>query len=102
MLKTTPEASVKREESRKLAQESVSALQSNGFIKKIDVGLNKVYVDMRMWDSMNHDQKEITSKMIALYCGYEKGTDLFWVEINDWQSGRKLAKYSKSWGFEIY
>ena len=81
---------------------AVKMLIENKFIHKIELNLNRAYVNWYMWNSMDVEKKEAVSKAIAFYCGYQKGTGLFWADIYDWRSGKKLANYSHSWGFKIY
>jgi hypothetical protein len=83
-------------------EKSVAGLQKTGLIKNIDVNLNKAYVNGFNWSSLNIQDKENVGKALAYYVAYHKGNDLHWVEIYDWNSGKKLAKYSESWGFETY
>jgi hypothetical protein len=51
---------------------------------------------------MDSKLKEDFSASLAIYCGNKKGSEIYWVELYDKQSWRKLAKYSKAWGFEVY
>lgn len=81
---------------------AVKMLIENKFIHKIEPELNRAYVNWYIWNSMDVEKKEAVSKAIAFYCGYQKGTELFWADIYDWHSGKKLANYSHSWGFKIY
>ena len=80
----------------------VQSLQKTGFIKKMDVSLNAVYVDPYSWAVANIDEKQAVSRALAFYVGHEKGTNAYWVEIFDYQSGEKLAKYSETFGFKTY
>jgi hypothetical protein len=76
-------------------------LQRQGLIL-IEPQLNRTYIDPFLWAGMDAKLKENFSASLAIYCGNKKGTELYWVEIYDKQSGKKLAKYSHSWGFDIY
>lgn len=76
-------------------------LQKQDYIS-IEADLNKVYIDPLLWLQMDAKLKEDFSASLAIYCGNKKGTELYWVEIYDKQSGKKLAKYSQSWGFDVY
>ncbi len=76
-------------------------LQRQGLIL-IEPQLNKTYIDPFLWGGMDAKLKEDFSASLAIYCGNKKGTELYWVEIYDKQSGKKLAKYSHVWGFDIY
>ncbi len=83
-------------------EDSIKVMIDNHLVTKIDVEINQVYVNSSKWNLLNVEQKEIFAKALAYYVGHEKGTDLYWVEIHDWYSGKKLAKYSDSWGFTAY
>lgn len=87
-----------------LRQDQISYLenlQSQGYIS-IEAEQNKVYVAPLLWLRMDAKLKEDFAASLAIYCGNKKGTELYWVEIYDKQSGKKLAKYSQSWGFDVY
>lgn len=89
----------------RLAQNSVKVINSfieSGFIEKMKPELNKAYVDYVVWSSFNVEQKEKIAQNMAYYCGYKKGTNLYWVEIYNYQSGKRIAKYSDAWGFKVY
>jgi hypothetical protein len=51
---------------------------------------------------MKYSLKKNVSAGIAIHCANFKGEDAYWCEIYDMYSGKKLAKYSRSWGFKIY
>ena len=38
----------------------------------------------------------------ACYSAHVKGNDLVWAEIYNYNTGKKIAKYSKSYGFKMY
>lgn len=76
-------------------------LQRQGLIV-IEPQLNKTYIDPFLWGGMDAKLKENFSASLAIYCGNKKGTELYWVEIYDKQSEKKLAKYSHAWGFDVY
>jgi len=76
-------------------------LETKGLLS-IEPDLNKAYIDPDLWTQMNAELKEDFSASLAIYCGNKKGTRLYWVEIYDKQSGKKLAKYSQNWGFKVY
>jgi hypothetical protein len=76
-------------------------LKENGLILKINPQLNEVLVDVGVWRLLDYQTKERTGRSMAFYCGFEKGTNLNWVDIKDSKTGKKLAKYSESWGFKV-
>jgi hypothetical protein len=76
-------------------------MKSQGFLS-INAELNKAEVDLSLWLRMKYSLKSDFAAALAIYCGNEKGTQLYWVNIYDMYSGKKLARYSKSWGFKVY
>lgn len=68
----------------------------------IEHELNTVYVSHYLWNNIDYNAKKDFGMAMAIYCGNKKGTYLYWVDIRSKNSGKKLAKYSKSWGFKIY
>jgi hypothetical protein len=81
--------------------ETIKNLEDEGLIK-VKAELNAVYIKPAFWDQMPYDTKNDFAAALAVYCASKKGTDLYWVEFYDFFSGKKLAKWSKSWGFKIY
>jgi hypothetical protein len=79
----------------------LSKLQNQGLLS-IDPNLNKAFIDPGLWHSMKYSVKEDFAATLAIYCGNKKGTQLYWVDVYDQYSGKKLAKYSQSWGFKVY
>uniref|UniRef100_A0A7V2ZK58 Uncharacterized protein n=1 Tax=Ignavibacterium album TaxID=591197 RepID=A0A7V2ZK58_9BACT len=97
-------SSDKKEKKLSLRQDQISYLEDlerQGMIS-IEANLNKTYINPLLWNQMDAKLKEDFSASLAIYCGNKKGTNLYWVEIYDKQSGKKLAKYSQSWGFDVY
>jgi hypothetical protein len=82
-------------------REAYEILVQNGFLK-IEAKSNKAYVHPEFWKGLDAEQKRGFSYGLAIYCANERGNELYYVTIYDLQSAKKLAKYSKSWGFEVY
>jgi len=80
----------------------IQSLKDSGLITLINPQLNQAFVDGILWSLLDFQTKEQAGRIMAFYCGREKGTNLNWVEIKDSKSGKKLAKYSESWGFKVY
>jgi len=76
-------------------------LQNQGLID-IQSENTSVYIDPNLWSGLDSGLKEDLSLSLAIYVGNERGKNLYWVDIYDKLSGKKLAKYSKSWGFKVY
>lgn len=74
----------------------------NQNLLKLNPELNQAYIDPSLWRQMDYDLKKDFGASLAIYCGNKKGTHLYWVDIFDKMSGKKMAKYSQSWGFETY
>jgi SH3-like domain-containing protein len=83
-------------------ENDINTFIESGLLVKINPQLNEAYVNPAIWNGLPHDTKENIGRVLAFYCGKEKGTNLNWVDIKDSYSGKKLAKYSESWGFKTY
>jgi len=73
----------------------------DGYLR-VNAQMNRAEIHLPLWEEMNYSIKEDFCAGLAIYVGNEKGTQLYWVEIHDMRSGKKLAKFSQSWGFTIY
>jgi len=58
------------------------------------------YVDPYLWHQMSYDLKKDVGAALAKICDDAGSTGR--VIIYDNYSGKKLAKYSQSWGFKVY
>ena len=81
--------------------ELLNKLIGEGYLR-IEAQYNKAYISLDIWNKIDANVKENLSRSLAIYCGNKKGTHLYWVEIYDKMSGKKIAKYSNSWGFTVY
>ena len=72
--------------------------------KKIELSQSQVELieNFVSQGGMKASLKEDFSYALAIYVGNKKGTQLYWCDIHDMYSGKKIAKYSKSWGFKVY
>jgi len=82
--------------------ENIKILMDNGLLERINPQMNEAFINPAIWLRLDYQTKENVSRTMAFYCGQKKGTDLNWVDIKDYQSGKKLAKYSEVLGFKIY
>ena len=73
-------------------------LFSSGLVKKVELE-NLFYVDPQVWGELNIDRRRGVCNLLSQYI-QTKGRS-GWVEIYDYQTGKKIAKLS-SWGFETY
>jgi len=83
-------------------ENEIKELKESGLLVRINPQLNEAYVNPAVWGGLDYQTKENIGRIIAFYCGRKKGTNLNWVNIKDSYSGKKLAKYSESWGFKVY
>jgi len=74
-------------------------LQKEGFVR---FEYKNAFIDPGLWARMDVKLKEDVACSFAIYCTNKIGDDLYWCEIKDKMTGKKLAKWSKSWGFKIY
>ena len=88
--------------------ETLSQSQIDKMTELIDQGmiafeieLNKVYIKPALWLAMDYKLKEDMTAAMAMYCAMKKGNDLIFVDVYDKQSGKKIAKYSQLWGYEV-
>lgn len=79
----------------------IQEMKNLGLLYKLNPQLNEAYIVGSIWGSLPIDQKETIARTLALYCGQAKGNNLHWVNVYDHLSGKKLAKYSETWGFTV-
>ena len=84
------------------SDDEISKLRESGLLKNINPQLNEAYIDPKIWNELTIQTKENIGKVLAIYCGEKKGTNLNWVDIKDAFSGQELARYSQSRGFKEY
>ena len=82
-------------------ESSMNGLIESGLIKKVDCPKYSVYVSFPLWASINAEQKETATTGSAYYCQHLNNDTYPSIEIFDWQSGEKLAKYDKLSGFRV-
>ena len=93
---------IKKEDRLSDLDKGIKLIVDTGLLKKLTPQLNEAFVDPSTWNKLEFDTKEDIGRNLAFYSGREKGTNLNWVDIRDVYSGKKLAKYSESWGFKVY
>lgn len=100
----TPARTTSRQTAAPTAEDEkmLKEMLDSKLVVKIDASLNEAWVNPMTWTTMTYDNKKQLGWFLAQYCGKKKGTGLNWVEIYDNYSGKKLAKYSESWGFTVY
>ena len=95
------QASDLSEADKKEIAEYVLKNTESGTIQKIDVEFHKVYVNPLIWNLTNVEQKEHFTKMLALYCSFQSSYTGKYIDVFDYQSGKKLAKQGLL-GFKVY
>lgn len=76
------------------------SLEADNYIK-LKPTLNEVWVSPLFWATCKYDAKYNLGYLCAIKCEEVQGNDLYYCTIYDNYSGKKLAKYSSSWGFTI-
>jgi hypothetical protein len=80
----------------------VRTLMDTGFIVNVDPMKNEVLVDTYEWRITDDAAIEGQSRLLAFYCGHQRNSRLFWVDIRDALSNRRIAEYSESKGFKVF
>jgi hypothetical protein len=80
----------------------MQGLQEGGLVKRMDLKLNTAYVEDRLWNALNVEQKQSVTVCLAMWCGWKNGDNIYMVTLKGWRSGKKLAKYNTTWGFKLY
>lgn len=80
--------------------EFVEQCEKEGVITKLNVEYNEVYVTSAFWEMADAQQKEDFSAIFAQYCG-ERGST-YRITIYDSHTAKKIATFSKAYGFQIY
>jgi len=75
-------------------------LQSKGLLL-IEAENTAAYIDPGLWFAMDAKLKEDFAAGIAIYCGNQRSSTLYYADIYDKQSGKKIAEYSRAWGFKV-
>ncbi|HBB90221.1 MAG TPA: hypothetical protein DC042_00440 [Bacteroidales bacterium] len=60
------------------------------------------YVPPLVWYNSDAQGKENFAAKLAIYATNKVGDDLYYCNIYDGMSGKKIAKWSKSWGYKVY
>jgi len=89
-------------EDKAVINREVDKLIESGFIIDVNPAKNEVLVDLYEWRISDSASAEGKSRLLAYYCGHQKGSRLFWVDIKDALSGKRLAEYSESKGFRVH
>ena len=99
--KSTHPIQSKENTTSSVTEQSIQDLKDLGFIKRITPELNEVFVDNLIWLNMDYEAKKNVGRLLAIYCSQFKHSTAVWVDIRDYMSGKKLAKYSEAFGFSV-
>lgn len=78
----------------------LKSLEKDGYLR-FEANLNRVYIEPSVWRRIDAKGKEDFSAGLAIYVANKNNSTNYWVEVYDKMSGKRLAKYSRSWGFTI-
>ena len=88
-------------EEKKTLTEYFQKQIDSGFIKKYDSTSHEVWVDPLVWNFANIEVKEHFTTMAGLYFSFNGKYSHEFVDVFDYQSGKKLAKIGML-GFKAY
>ncbi len=66
-----------------------------------ELSSHEVYISPVLWAGMDYKLKQDVTVSCAEYCAMKNGNNLVYIAVFDKQSGKKIAKYSQSWGYEV-
>lgn len=76
-------------------------MKSKNYICDLNTNLHVVKIDPLLWDILNSVQKENMAQNIASYYSFNSEFHDIFIDIYNFQSGKKLAKYDP-FGFKVY
>ena len=75
---------------------------ADGGLKRVDYAAHEMLINPVAWAAVDADGKRNLTKGFAVYCDYRgEQRGLFYADIIDAQSGKKLAHYGPK-GFEVF
>jgi len=63
---------------------------------------NEILIKPTLWKNLPYASKRNLGEMYAIKCAGERKSNLRYIKILDYYSGKEIAKYSESWGFKIH
>ena len=84
----------------KKRSDELQVLYDLGLLKKFDIDYNEAWVNPYIWNSLDYDTKVGIGITLAKICDKAGSTGRITFYNNN--SGKKLAKYSQSFGFKNY
>lgn len=70
-------------------------------IGKIQPELNTVYITAAAQKQLSVDDIQTLGYLSACYSAYKKGNNLVWTDIYNYNTGKRIAKYSQAYGFKM-
>lgn len=101
--KSKTSTETKKEDKIEFTSEMNSTLtlaESEGWVKMKPYD-REIWVDPAFWNTADYDQKMGLGYIAAVKSADVLNSDLYYVNILDMKTGKKLGKWSKSWGFEV-
>lgn len=84
-----------------LEQENLlNSLESDGYIT-LKAYQNEIWVEPIFWATCKYDAKHNLGLLGAVKCQQVNGNELYYCTIYDNRTGKKLAKWSRAWGFDV-
>ena len=78
----------------------IQKMQVQGLLN-IQPEYKRAEIDPTLWNNMTYNVKSNFADGLAIYCGNNDSTYIYWCEIFDMYSGKKIAK-SGVWGFKTF
>ena len=92
----------KRTESKlELKKDELHSIQKLEKDDLIRIEGKNVYFDPILWNRLDLKAKEALGRILAIHCTNKTGDTTYWANILDKRTGKKLAEYSRAWGFSI-
>ncbi len=98
--KTIKQADEKSKDIQYNTDTLVKALQETGFIGRINIESNEVWVDESLWYSTNVGEKENIIRLISQYFNEKRGYER--VTVYGWHTGKTLATMTLFGGIKFY
>ncbi|MCL4848717.1 MAG: hypothetical protein KJ066_19385 [Acidobacteria bacterium] len=87
-------------EQRQAVEIAIDLFVSQGFVKRLEPERSRAYVDLWQWSLIDVEQKAWRGSMLARYMRL-KGASVEWVDIHDYQSGKRLAQWTETRGLRV-
>lgn len=89
-------------DNKAIIERETEALMDTGFAVAVDPAKNEALVDMYEWRIADPAAIEGQCRLLAYYCGHQRGSRLYWVDLRDALTNRRIAEYSESKGFKVF